>query len=66
MIKKEHLGNRMLTRMGWLTIQEGQEKLYKLLKLDIFEDEVKQRSNNGKRSTKSKGKDDNIESDIPV
>ena len=66
MIKKDKIGAQILTRVGWLTIEEGKEKLYKKLNLDIFENEVKQGSDNSKRSTKSKGKDNSSESDLPV
>ena len=56
----------MLTKVGWITIEKGQEKLYKKLGLDIFEDEIKQGSDNNKRSVKSKGKNNDKQSDLSV
>lgn len=58
MIRKEKLGSSMLTKVGWLTIEEGKEALYKKLNLDIFEDEVKQISDDEQRSVKPKRKND--------
>ena len=66
MIKSKLIGSKMLTKVGWITIEKGQEKLYKKLGLDIFEDEIKQGSDNNKRSVKSKGKNNNKQSDLSV
>lgn len=66
MIKSKLIGSKMLTKVGWITIEKGQEKLYKKLGLDIFEDEIKQGSDNNKRSVKSKGKNNDKQSDLPV
>ena len=66
MIKSKLIGSKMLTKVGWVTIEKGQEKLYKKLGLDIFEDEIKQGSDNNKRSVKSKGKNNDKQSDLSV
>ena len=66
MIRKEKLGSSMLTRVGWLTIEEGKEALYKKLNLDIFEDEVKQISDDEQRSVKPKRKNDSIDSNLSI
>tara|TARA_R110000772_G_scaffold267187_1_gene390664 strand:+ start:539 stop:739 length:201 start_codon:yes stop_codon:yes gene_type:complete len=66
MIKKEKIGSSILTKVGWITIEEGKESLYKKLNLDIFEDEVKQISNDKQRSVKSKRKNDTIDSDLSI
>jgi hypothetical protein len=66
MIKSKLIGSKMLTKVGWITIEKGQEKLYKKLGLDIFEDEIKQGSDNNKRSVKSKGKNNDKQSDLSV
>ena len=66
MIKSKLIGSKMLTKVGWVTIEKGQEKLYKKLGLDIFEDEIKQGSDNNKRSVKSKGKNYDKQSDLSV
>lgn len=66
MIKSKLIGSKMLTKVGWITIEKGQEKLYKKLGLDIFEDEIKQGIDNNKRSVKSKGKNNNKQSDLSV
>lgn len=66
MIKSKLIGSKMLTKVGWVTIEKGQEKLYKKLGLDIFEDEIKQGIDNNKRSVKSKGKNNDKQSDLSV
>ena len=66
MIRKEKLGSSMLTRVGWLTIEEGKEALYKKLNLDIFEDEVKQISDDEQRSVKPKRKNDFKRTDLSI
>jgi hypothetical protein len=66
MIKSKLIGSKMLTKVGWITIEKGQEKLYKKLGLDIFEDEIEQGSDNNKRSVKSKGKNNDKQSDLSV
>lgn len=66
MIRKEKLGSSMLTKVGWLTIEEGKELLYKKLNLDIFEDEVKQISDDEQRSVKPKRKNDSIDSNLSI
>lgn len=66
MIKSKLIGSKMLTKVGWITIEKGQEKLYKKLGLDIFEDEIKQGSDNNKRGVKSKGKNNDKQSDLSV
>lgn len=66
MIRKEKLGSSMLTKVGWLTIEEGKEALYKKLNLDIFEDEVKQISDDEQRSVKPKRKNDSIDSNLSI
>lgn len=66
MIKSKLIGSKMLTKVGWITIEKGQEKLYKKLGLDIFEDEIKQGIDNNKRSVKSKGKNNDKQSDLSV
>jgi len=66
MIKSKLIGSKMLTKVGWVTIEKGQEKLYKKLGLDIFEDEIKQGNDNNKRSVKSKRKNNDKQSDLSV
>lgn len=66
MIRKEKLGSSMLTKVGWLTIEEGKEALYKKLNLDIFEDEVKQISDDEQRSVKPKRKNDSKRTDLSI
>ena len=65
-IKKEFIGLVMGSKIGMLKITEGNEELYTKLGLNIFEDETNEGSNNGKRSTKSKRKDDTGTANIPV
>jgi hypothetical protein len=66
MIKSKLIGSKMLTKVGWVTIEKGQEKLYKKLGLDIFEDEIEQGNDNKQRSVKSKGKNNDKQSDLSV
>lgn len=66
MIRKEKIGSSMLTKVGWLTIEEGKEALYKKLNLDIFEDEVKQISDDEQRSVKPKRKNNSIDSNLSI
>ena len=66
MIKSKFIGAQMLTSIGWVTIEQGQEKLYKKLGLDIFEDEIEQGIDNEQRSTKSKGKNNDKRTDLSV
>jgi hypothetical protein len=66
MIKSKLIGSKMLTKVGWVTIEKGQEKLYKKLGLDIFEDEIKQGNDNDKRIIKSKRKNNDKQSDLSV
>jgi len=66
MIKSKLIGSKMLTKVGWVTIEKGQEKLYKKLGLDIFEDEIKQGNDNKQRIIKSKGKNNDKQSDLSV
>ena len=66
MIKSKFIGAQMLTSIGWVTIEQGQEKLYKKLGLDIFEDEIEQGSDNEQRSIKSKGKNNDKRTDLSV
>lgn len=58
MIKKKYIGaNYTQKGVGTFLIKEGNEKLYKKLGLDIFEDEVKKEPTKPKRSTNTSGKD---------
>jgi len=66
MIKSKLIGSKMLTKVGWVTIEKGQEKLYKKLGLDIFEDEIEQGNDNDKRIIKSKRKNNDKQSDLSV
>jgi len=66
MIKSKLIGSKMLTKVGWVTIEKGQEKLYKKLGLDIFEDEIKQGNDNKQRIIKSKRKNNDKQSDLSV
>jgi hypothetical protein len=66
MIKSKLIGSKMLTKVGWVTIEKGQEKLYKKLGLDIFEDEIKQGNDNKQRIIKSKRKNNDQQSDLSV
>ena len=66
MIKSKFIGAQMLTSIGWVTIEQGQEKLYKKLGLDIFEDEIEQGSDHKQRSTKPKGKNNDKRTDLSV
>jgi hypothetical protein len=66
MIKSKLIGSKMLTKVGWVTIEKGQEKLYKKLGLDIFEDEIKQGNDNDKRIIKSKRKNNDKQSDLSI
>lgn len=65
-IKKEFIGLVMGSKIGMLKITEGNEELYTKLGLNIFEDETNEGSNDGKRRTKSKRKDDTGRANIPV
>jgi hypothetical protein len=65
-IKKECIGLVMGSKIGMLKITEGNEELYTKLGLNIFEDETNEGSNDGKRSTKSKGEDDTGRANILV
>lgn len=65
-IKKEFIGLVMGSRIGMLKITEGKEELYSKLELNIFEDEINEGSNNGKRRTKSKRKDNDSGTDLPI
>ena len=65
-IRKECIGSKMSSRIGFVTIVEGNEELYKKLGLNVFEDETNKGSNDGKRRTKSKGKDNDSNTDIPI
>jgi hypothetical protein len=66
MIKSKLIGSKMLTKVGWITIEKGQEKLYKKLGLDIFEDEIKQGIDNKQRSVKSKRKNNDKQPDLSI
>lgn len=66
MIKSKFIGAQMLTSIGWVTIEQGQEKLYKKLGLDIFEDEIEQGSDNEQRSIKPKGKNNDKRTDLSI
>jgi hypothetical protein len=66
MIKSKLIGSKMLTKVGWVTIEEGQDKLYKKLGLDIFEHEIEQGNDNDKRIIKSKRKNNDKQSDLSV
>lgn len=58
MIKKELIGANYTQRgVGTFLIKEGNEKLYKKLGLDIFEDETKKGTSKRKRSTNTSGED---------
>ena len=65
-IKKEFIGLVMGSKIGMLKITEGKEELYSKLELNIFEDEINEGSNNGKRRTKSKRKDNDSRTDLPI
>jgi hypothetical protein len=65
-IKKECIGLVMGSKIGMLKITEGNEELYTKLGLNIFEDETNEGSNDGKRRTKSKRKDDTGRANILV
>lgn len=65
-IKKEFIGLIMGSKIGMLKITEGKEELYSKLGLNIFEDETNEGSNNGKRRAKSKRKDDDSGTDLPI
>jgi hypothetical protein len=65
-IKKECIGLVMGSKIGMLKITEGNEELYTKLGLNIFEDETNEGSNDGKRRTKSKRKDDTVRANILV
>lgn len=65
-IKKEFIGLVMGSKIGMLKITEGKEELYSKLELNIFEDEINEGSNNGKRRTKSKRKDNDSRADLPI
>jgi hypothetical protein len=65
-IKKEFIGLVMGSKIGMLKITEGKEELYSKLGLNIFEDEINEGSNNGKRRTKSKGEDNDSGTDLPI
>ena len=56
----------MGSKIGMLKITEGNEELYTKLGLNIFEDETNEGSNDGKRSTKSKGEDNDSRTDLPI
>jgi hypothetical protein len=66
MIKSKLIGAKMLTKVGWITIEQGQDKLYKKLGLDIFEDEIEQGNDNDKRIIKSKRKNNDKQSDLSI
>lgn len=58
MIKKNLIGATVFKKgVGTFVIKEGNEKLYKKLGLDIFEDEVNKGTNKSKRGANSSGKD---------
>jgi hypothetical protein len=65
-IKNECIGLIMGSKIGMLKITEGKEELYIKLGLNIFEDETNEGSNNGKRGTKSKRKDNDSGADISI
>lgn len=55
-IKKELIGATcFVKKYGTFVIKEGNEKLYKKIGLDIFEDEAKKESAKPKRKPNAKG-----------